>query len=110
VRNCGSGILSFYPPRAGVNNDSFWNEANFPTRPWNDYNQVWLLSGDDENETAGFSWFSGFSGFSGFYGFCRFCVTAARRSLDTCARIFSSSSGATGFTRCASKPASVVFR
>ncbi|MGH9662135.1 MAG: hypothetical protein ACRD96_26535 [Bryobacteraceae bacterium] len=45
------GILSFYPQRPGVDNGLGWSEANFPNRPWNEYTQVWLLAGDDEDDT-----------------------------------------------------------
>ena len=46
-----AGFLSFYPPKPGVDNNGLMVEANFPSRPWNDYNQVWLLSGGDHDPT-----------------------------------------------------------
>jgi hypothetical protein len=45
------GLLSFYPPHPGVNNDGAMVEANFPSRPWNEYTQVWLLSGSNQDDT-----------------------------------------------------------
>ncbi len=43
------GFLSFYPEKPGVANGGLMVEANFPSRPWNDYQQVWLLSGGDHD-------------------------------------------------------------
>jgi len=43
------GFLSFYPEKPGVTNGGLMVEANFPSRPWNDYQQVWLLSGGDHD-------------------------------------------------------------
>jgi hypothetical protein len=43
------GFLSFYPERTGVSNGGLMVEANFPSRPWNEYQQVWLLSGGDHD-------------------------------------------------------------
>ena len=43
------GFLSFFPPRPGVDNGGLMVEANFPSRPWNEYQQVWLLSGGDHD-------------------------------------------------------------
>lgn len=45
------GFLSFYPERPGVTNGYFMDEARFPSRPWNEYQQVWLLSGSDQDPT-----------------------------------------------------------
>ena len=45
------GFLSFYPPKPGVTNDELMVPGNFPSRPWNDYHQVWLLSGGDHDPT-----------------------------------------------------------
>ena len=44
-----AGFLSFYPPKPGVDNGGLMVEANFPSRPWNEYHQVWLLSGGDHD-------------------------------------------------------------
>lgn len=43
------GFLSFYPEKPGVMNDSLMVPENFPSRPWNEYQQVWLLSGGDHD-------------------------------------------------------------
>ena len=45
------GFLSFYPEKPGVENGGLLVEANFPSRPWNEYHQVWLLSGGDHDPT-----------------------------------------------------------
>jgi hypothetical protein len=45
------GFLSFYPERPGVMNGNLMVPENFPSRPWNDYQQVWLLSGGDHDPT-----------------------------------------------------------
>jgi hypothetical protein len=45
------GFVSFYPPKPGVDNDSLLVLANFPSRPWSEYQQVWLLSGGDHDPT-----------------------------------------------------------
>ena len=45
------GFLSFYPEKPGVKNGGLMVEANFPSRPWNEYHQVWLLSGGDHDPT-----------------------------------------------------------
>ena len=45
------GFLSFYPEKPGVVNGGLMVEANFPSRPWNEYQQVWLLSGGDHDPT-----------------------------------------------------------
>jgi hypothetical protein len=45
------GLTSFYPERAGIPNDGLMVEANFPSRPWNEYTQVWLLSGGNNDPT-----------------------------------------------------------
>ncbi|HEX8029350.1 MAG TPA: hypothetical protein VF491_12845, partial [Vicinamibacterales bacterium] len=45
------GFVSFYPEKPGITNGNFMVEANFPSRPWNDYQQVWLLSGGDHDPT-----------------------------------------------------------
>ena len=45
------GFLSFYPEKPGVSNDSLMVPENFPSRPWNEYHQVWLLSGGDHDPT-----------------------------------------------------------
>jgi len=34
-----------------VGNDGVMVEANFPSRPWNEYTQVWLLSGSNQDKT-----------------------------------------------------------
>jgi hypothetical protein len=46
-----AGIVTFYPDRPGATGDQLFNDANFPTRPWNEYNQVWILSGSNQDET-----------------------------------------------------------
>ncbi len=43
------GFLSFYPERPGVSNGNLMVPENFPSRPWNEYQQVWLLSGGDHD-------------------------------------------------------------
>ena len=45
------GFLAFYPARPGIANDSLMVPENFPSRPWNEYHQVWLLSGGDHDPT-----------------------------------------------------------
>src|SRR4029453_8859341 len=45
------GIVTFYPDRPGATGDQQFNEAAFPARPWNEYNQVWILSGSNQDET-----------------------------------------------------------
>jgi hypothetical protein len=45
------GFLSFYPQKPGVSNDTLMSPENFPSRPWNEYQQVWLLSGGDHDPT-----------------------------------------------------------
>ena len=45
------GFVSFYPPKPGVDNDSLLTLANFPSRPWHEYHQVWLMSGGDHDPT-----------------------------------------------------------
>jgi hypothetical protein len=45
------GFLSFYPERPGVSNGNLMVPENFPSRPWNEYHQVWLLSGGDHDPT-----------------------------------------------------------
>jgi hypothetical protein len=44
------GFLSFYPEKPGVDNDSLM-PGTLPSRPWNEYHQVWLLSGGDHDPT-----------------------------------------------------------
>jgi hypothetical protein len=46
-----NGFLSFYPERPGVTNGNLMVPENFPSRPWNEYHQVWLLSGGDHDPT-----------------------------------------------------------
>ena len=43
------GFLSFYPEKPGVSNESLMVPENFPSRPWNEYQQVWLLAGGDHD-------------------------------------------------------------
>ena len=45
------GFVSFYPEKPGVENESLMVLENFPSRPWNEYQQVWLLSGGDHDPT-----------------------------------------------------------
>ena len=45
------GVVSFYPARPGIDGDQEFNLAAFPTRPWNEYHQVWILSGSNQDET-----------------------------------------------------------
>ena len=45
------GFVSFYPEKPGVSNDGLMVLENFPSRPWNEYQQVWLLSGGDHHPT-----------------------------------------------------------
>jgi len=45
------GFVSFYPEKPGVANDSLMVLENFPSRPWTEYQQVWLLSGGDHDPT-----------------------------------------------------------
>lgn len=45
------GFRSFYPPREGIENDGLMVKSEFPTRPWHEYHQIWLLSGSDEDPT-----------------------------------------------------------
>jgi hypothetical protein len=45
------GFVSFYPPKPGVDNDALMVLANFPSRPWSEYQQVWLMSGGDHDPT-----------------------------------------------------------
>ena len=45
------GFLSFYPEKPGVQNESLMVLENFPSRPWTEYQQVWLLSGGDHDPT-----------------------------------------------------------
>lgn len=45
------GFVSFYPEKPGVANESLMVLENFPSRPWNEYQQVWLLSGGDHDPT-----------------------------------------------------------
>jgi hypothetical protein len=51
LQNGIAGLLSFYPLRPGVGNDGLFNQATFPTRPWSEYSQIWLLSGSDQDPT-----------------------------------------------------------
>jgi hypothetical protein len=44
-----TGFLSFFPEKPGVTNGNLMSPENFPSRPWNDYQQVWLLSGGDHD-------------------------------------------------------------
>jgi len=47
-----SGVLGFldhYPARPGTTNGGFLNLDAFPSRPWAEYQQVWLLSGGDHD-------------------------------------------------------------
>jgi hypothetical protein len=45
------GFQSFYPKREGIENDSLMVKSEFPRRPWNEYHQIWLLSGGDHDPT-----------------------------------------------------------
>lgn len=45
------GFLSFYPERQGITNGQLMTSEIFPSRPWNEYHQVWLLSGGDHDPT-----------------------------------------------------------
>jgi hypothetical protein len=45
------GFVSFYPIKPGVGNMQLMVLENFPSRPWHDYQQVWLLSGGDHDPT-----------------------------------------------------------
>jgi hypothetical protein len=45
------GFVSFYPEKPGVSNDQLMVPENFPSRPWSEYQQVWLLSGGDHDPT-----------------------------------------------------------
>jgi hypothetical protein len=45
------GFVSFYPQKTGVSNDQLMVLENFPSRPWNEYQQVWLMSGGDHDPT-----------------------------------------------------------
>ena len=45
------GFVSFYPQKPGVDNDGLMVLENFPSRPWHQYQQVWLLSGGDHDPT-----------------------------------------------------------
>jgi len=49
--NGATGFLSFYPEKPGVTNEQLMVPENFPSRPWNEYQQVWLLSGGDHDPT-----------------------------------------------------------
>ena len=51
VVNGITGLVSFYPLRTGINNDAFFDQSKFPTRPWNEYQQIWLLSGSNLDPT-----------------------------------------------------------
>jgi hypothetical protein len=42
-----SGFTSFYPQKPGINNDAIFLERNFPARPWNEFSQIWVLSGSN---------------------------------------------------------------
>lgn len=44
------GFLSFYPERPGTLNGGFMG-ATYPSRQWNEYSQIWLLSGSNEDPT-----------------------------------------------------------
>jgi hypothetical protein len=46
-----AGFISFYPPKPGVDNGVLLVPENVPSRPWSDYQQVWLLSGGDHDPT-----------------------------------------------------------
>jgi hypothetical protein len=37
--------------RTGIANDAFFDQSKFPTRPWNEYHQIWLLSGSNLDPT-----------------------------------------------------------
>lgn len=43
------GMLSFYPEKPGVQNGLLMEPENFPSRPWNEYQQVWLMTGGDHD-------------------------------------------------------------
>ena len=43
------GFVSFFPEKPGVSNETLMVPESFPSRPWNDYQQVWLLSGGDHD-------------------------------------------------------------
>ena len=45
------GFRSFYPEKPGVVNGDLMVPENFPSRPWNEYQQVWLLSGGNHDPT-----------------------------------------------------------
>jgi hypothetical protein len=45
------GFVSFYPMKPGVGNMQLMVLENFPSRPWHEYQQVWLLSGGDHDPT-----------------------------------------------------------
>jgi hypothetical protein len=44
------GFLSFYPDRPGNPNGGFMG-ATYPSRAWNEYSQIWFLSGSNEDPT-----------------------------------------------------------
>lgn len=43
------GFVSYFPEKPGVSNESLMVPENYPSRPWNEYQQVWLLSGGDHD-------------------------------------------------------------
>ena len=45
------GLQSFYPLKPGTGNDGLFNPAAFPSRPWSEYSQIWLLSGSNLDPT-----------------------------------------------------------
>ena len=45
------GFRAFYPKKEGIDNDSVMVKTEFPSRKWDEYHQIWLFSGSNDDPT-----------------------------------------------------------